>query len=132
MKLVKRISKQVAVKVLLLISVIALILHVLILTGVIPFQYVWGGRLETEDQMFKFEAVSLIINLFVVGVVASVGGFIKPILPPKVLRVFLWVFAVLFGLNTIGNIVSLNSIEAIIATPITLIAAIMFFRLAID
>ncbi|MFT5723235.1 MAG: hypothetical protein ACI9JN_000344 [Bacteroidia bacterium] len=131
MNLLRRISIPFAVKTLLLISTIALVFHIFILTGLIPYQYVWGGRLESKDQMIQFESVSLIVNVFIIIIVAMKGAYLKPALPNKLVRVFLWIFTIMFGLNTIGNLVSLNSLEAIIATPITLVLAIMLLRLAV-
>jgi hypothetical protein len=81
--------------------------------------------------MYQFETVSMVINLVIIFIVSIKGGLIRPHLSNKIITIFLWIFAILFSLNTLGNILSLNSLEAYIATPITLISAIMFLRLAL-
>lgn len=36
---------------------IIMIFHFLILVGVIPYTIVWGGRLNSDIEMYRFEAV---------------------------------------------------------------------------
>ncbi len=132
MKIIKKIYTEFAVKTILIIAALVFVYHILIISGVIPYQYVWGGRLESNEQMLRFESISMIIILFVIFIVSIKGSYLRPYLSSKVVTVFLWMFSILFILNTIGNLLSLNSLEAIIATPITFILAIMFLRLATE
>ncbi|MCP4460582.1 MAG: cupin domain-containing protein [Cytophagales bacterium] len=119
-------------KAILIIASLVFVFYILIISSVIPYQYVWGGRLESNEQMLRFESISMIINLFIIFIVSIKGGYTRPYLSSKVVHVFLWIFTILFVLNTIGNLLSLNSLEAIIATPITFILALMFLRLAVE
>ncbi|MCD8539445.1 MAG: hypothetical protein LRY55_06505 [Leadbetterella sp.] len=41
---------------------LVIIFHILIITGIIPFSIVWGGKLESREDMFRFETVSLTVN----------------------------------------------------------------------
>ena len=130
--MIKKINIELAVNTILIIAVLVFVFHILIISGVIPYQYVWGGRLESNEQMLRFESISMIINLFIIFIVSIKGSYIRPYLSSRVVKVFLWIFSILFVLNTIGNLLSLNSLEAIIATPITFILALMFLRLATE
>lgn len=106
-----------------------LVFHFLVLLQVIPYGMVWGGRLQSVQQMVVFELVSIALNLLFVCTVAMESGFIKRILPGKVLKIILWAMIVLFSLNTLGNLNSLNNLETIIFTPVTLILAVLCFLL---
>ncbi len=130
--MIKKIKIEFAVNTILILAALIFVFHMLIISGAIPYQYVWGGRLESNDQMIKFESISMIINLFVIFIVAIKGSYIRPYLSTKVVKFFLWIFSILFILNTIGNLLSLNSLETIIATPITFLLALMFLRLATE
>ncbi len=110
----------------------AAVFHVLILTRIIPFTIVWGGRLETVSQMYAFESLSLTINIAMIAVIGMKGRYIKPVLHETIINGVLWLLVVLFSLNTVGNIFSLSTLEAILFTPVTLISAVLCFRIAIE
>lgn len=128
----KWIRFDVAVYSMLLFFIAAIVFHALVLAGLIPFNIVWGGRLENEQQMRIFEFISISIGAAIVIVIAMKGGLIKPVLPASLIRGFLWLLVLLFSLNTVGNILAVNNLETLIFTPITLISALMCYRLAIE
>lgn len=109
-----------------------LLYHLLIISGVISFQVVWGGRVQTKADMYRMEGISIIINLAMLMVVAIKGRLIKKVRPGKVITVLLWIMFASYVLNTIGNILSTNSIEAAVFTPLTILAALMCLRLAVE
>lgn len=93
-------------------SLIAItVFHCLILVKVIPYEITWGGRLENDQAMYVFESVSLLINGFMIYVLLGQGKLISFGLSDKMNRFFLWVFAVLFALNTVGNILAKTNFE---------------------
>ena len=107
------------------------IFHVLILSGIIPFQIVWGGRLENREQMLQFEMISLLLNACMLLVIGIRGGLVKVTINPLIIRILLWAMCGLFILNTLGNVLSNNTLETIIFTPLTLLLAIFSWRLAV-
>ena len=108
-----------------------IIFHLLVLVDIVPYQVVWGGRIESKSQLSKFEIFSVCINLFMILLVCVKSGFLKILMNQKVLQISLWLMCVLFVLNTIGNLLSVNMIEKIVFTPITIILAFLSLRLAI-
>ena len=108
-----------------------IIFHLLILSGIIPFQIVWGGRLENREQMLQFEMISLLLNACMLLVIGIRGGLVKITINPLIIRILLWAMCGLFILNTLGNVLSNNTLEAIIFTPLTLLLAIFSWRLAV-
>ena len=114
----------------LILFILIVIFHFLVIFGIIPFQNVWGGRLKTHEEMLKFEAFSLILNLIFIAVVLVKAGFWKVKISPKIISLILWIMTILFALNTIGNLFAVNNLEKYIATPITFILSILCFILA--
>ncbi len=132
MQLIRKINFQFAARSVSVLLSCAVVFHLLVIGGIIPFDIVWGGRLQNKEQMLVFESVSLIINMLVISIVAMRAGYIKSLFSFGVITALLWVLAALFTINTIGNLFALNSLESILFTPVTLISAILFSRLAIE
>jgi hypothetical protein len=130
--MIKRINFKLTVNLLLAIFSILVIFHILVVVGVIPYDLVWGGRLGNAAQMRQFEIVSIIINLLIMLVVAMRGGYIQSLLPRKLITVLIWIFVLLFSLNTVGNLLSKNLLESIIFTPLTLVIAVLCYRLTLE
>lgn len=115
----------------LLIGLFSLIIgfHLLIVTGFIPNEIVWGGKLSSSSEILRFEILSILVNLLLLAVILMDAGFIKNRLPSKFLEIMLWFMVVLFLLNTVGNLYSTNRLETLIFTPVTLILALLCYRL---
>jgi predicted anti-sigma-YlaC factor YlaD len=129
---IKKIDIKLAAGIVMALLSVIVVFHLLVLSGVIPYNIVWGGRLESAAQMYVLETVSLAVILAVILVVAIKGGYIKPFLPPKVVTILLWLLTALFALNTVGNLFAESTVETMLFTPITLISAVLLFRMAIE
>jgi hypothetical protein len=111
--------------ILLLFSV--LVFHCCVLFQWIDFRNVWGGRLSSKKEMYVFETVSICINAFLLYVVLQKASYVKQIFSSKFIQITLWVFVVLFGLNTIGNLLANNIYEKTIGTILTFSSAYLCF-----
>lgn len=129
--MVRKINFLLAIKTMIVLTLIALAYHIIIITELIPYDAVWGGRLKSREQMYQFEFFSIAINLFMALVILIKGAYIKIKIPKLIVTSFLWLFAILFALNTVGNLFSVSIWETIIFTPITLISAVLCLRLAL-
>ncbi|MBX2894118.1 MAG: hypothetical protein KF763_01655 [Cyclobacteriaceae bacterium] len=98
--------------------------HILVLAGVVPMEIVWGGRITTRTELVQFEVVSIMINLIMIFVVSHPAGFIQ-VLKPVVVRWLLAVMAILFALNTIGNVMAVDPLERWIFTPLTALMCVL-------
>ncbi len=127
----ERISLGLAVHAMILLAAAALIFHALIVLGVIPYGIVWGGNLDSASSVHEFEAVSLGINLLLFLVVLMRAGYIRLWLAERALSVLLWVFAMIFLANSIGNLLAKTMLELLLFTPITLMSSVFCARLAI-
>lgn len=130
--MLKKIPFLFAVKTVLLIVGFTLVFHILVLSQIIPYNIVWGARIQNKQQMFVFEAVSLSLNFFMLFLVLVKGGYITWQINHTVVKTFLWVFSALFALNTLGNLASNNVLETVIFTPLTLLLSMLFVRLALE
>lgn len=54
-----------------IIMILTIIFHILILTGVVPYEITWGGRLKSYEDMLRFETVSILVNITVILIVAA-------------------------------------------------------------
>jgi hypothetical protein len=124
------ISEKLAVYGVLITLSLIVIFHLLVISGIVPFEIVWGGRLQTHAQMLRFESISILMNLVMLGIVVTRAGFFKVNPNLLVIRVALYLMAGLFFLNTIGNLLSNNQLEKIIFTPVTSVLFIFCLRLA--
>ncbi len=116
---------------LLLVLSFFLVLHFLILLKFIPYNIVWGGRLKSDAEMYRFELVSIVINLFFLFIILVQSSIITVDFPKKTITILLWFMTALFAFNTLGNIKSKSKIEQIYFTPITIILTICSLILAL-
>lgn len=85
----------------------------------------WGSRLKTDADMYKFEAISLFVNTLFIFIILIKSEFISFQINQLIMAISIWVMAGLFALNTLGNLMSKNKWEKIIFTPITIILTIL-------
>lgn len=128
----QNVSYTLAAKAMLLLPAIILIFHLLIVAGLIPYNIVWGGRLNSRAEMLQFESVSIAINLLVMLVIAMYTGYIRPLLPRKVMTILLWVLCGLFVMNTIANLFSVTRFEQLVFTPLTFLFALFTYRILLQ
>lgn len=106
--------------------------HFLILSEFIPYTHVWGGRIRTQDEMIRFESVSILVNAVFLLVLYLKIKRHRAHQPAPWANALLWGFVVLFGVNTVGNLISFSSLETLIFTPMTLLLAIFTARVALE
>jgi hypothetical protein len=128
--MLKYISKPFAIYGLLIILSLMVVYHMLVLVGVIPYEVVWAGRLNSHSEMLSFEAISITLNLVMLAVVAIYAGLLKWKIPADIVKIALWAMFTLFLMNTVGNYYSVNFYEKIIFTPLTFILSFLSLKLA--
>ena len=52
------------IKILIAISILVILFQFLTLIKIIPYVITWGGRLETDEQMYTFVSLGILINCF--------------------------------------------------------------------
>jgi hypothetical protein len=118
--------KKIYISTLLLISALVTVFHALILLRVIPFEITWGGKLKTVEEMYVFETLSILINSFFVFILLQKGEYIRYVMGRKTVNIILWIFFVLFTLNTIGNLFAETNFEKYF-TLLTLLSSVLIW-----
>jgi hypothetical protein len=125
------ISEKIAINVLILLLSLVIVFHILVISGIIPFEIVWGGRLTDPSELPLYESISIGLNLVMLFILMTKAGILRIRINEKVYRIFFGLMCLLFLLNTVGNIFSKNDLERMIFTPFTLILTVLFLRLTI-
>lgn len=125
------ISERIALNGLLAILLLMTAFHVLVMLGVIPAGIVWGGGVRNHAQLMTAEAVSVLVTLLMLPVVAVKAGYVKARINHRVVQGLLWLMALLFLANTVGNLLSKNEFEKVVFTPLTLLLALFSLRAAV-
>lgn len=119
-----------AVKILLGLLIAVLLFHICIILKIIPYNIAWGGRLTNDSEMYVFETISILINLFLGLILLMKGDIIEIKFSDKAVNLILWVFFVLFILNTIGNIFAQTFFEKFFAL-LTGLFAILIWNISV-
>ncbi len=127
--MLNKISFKFAVTLLITLLISIILFHILVLVQIIPYTIVWGGKIHSVSEMIRFELISILVNLFLILIVTVKGNLIHLNVSKTILNSLLWLFIVLFTLNTIGNLLSETSIETIVFTPLTIVMALLCYRL---
>jgi hypothetical protein len=123
----KFLTPEKALKMMIGLLIAVVLFHLSVLFQLVPYTIVWAGKLNTLNEMYAFEAVSIAINLFLLLILALKGNYIKHNIAEKWLNGILWFFVVVFALNTVGNLMAETAFEKIVFTPLTLISALLIW-----
>ncbi len=128
----KLISIRLASNIIITINTIALLMHVLILLKIMPYDFVWGGLLKSEADLIIFESISIVVQTVFILIIAVKAGYVLKGKFKRTVNIGTWVMFGLMVLNTIGNVVSISGLETMVMTPLTSVLALLVFRLAIE
>lgn len=109
-----------------------IIFNILILTGLIPYNVVWGGMIKDAGDMIKFEVVTMFMLSLFLTVILLKTHYTKPGLLRNTAGVFTWVIFAYLILNTALNLLSGVTVEKLVFTPVTIILALLVLRLAVE
>ena len=128
----KLISQKQAINIMIALLNAVLVFHTLVLTAVIPYAIVWAGKVSSVEEMKKLEVISICINAFAILVFVLKADHIQHKIPAKILNAIILLLAVLFSLNTIGNLFAKSKFEFYFFTPLTFILAVLCLRIVVD
>jgi hypothetical protein len=101
------------------------IFHLSILFKITPFTITWGGRLENDSEMYVFETISILTVGFLILTLLMKVRFIRFRFSNRAVKIVLWVYFVLFTLNTIANIFAVTFLEKSFALLTGLLAMLL-------
>lgn len=103
-----------------------ILFHTAVIAKAVPYNVAWGGRLQNDSEMYVFESVSILINLFLGLLLLMKADWIKFKFKEKATDFMLWIFLALFVLNTVGNIFAKTNFEKWFAV-LTFVFAILIW-----
>lgn len=127
--MLKIVRFKTAIHILLILLCLTILFHLLVLIEIIPYTIVWGGRLKTTSAMVRLEIASIAINILLIAVITVKSGYQKLTIPSTIITVILWIYVILFSINTIGNLAAKMTLETVVFTPITLLLALLCYRI---
>jgi hypothetical protein len=107
---------------------LVILFHICIIVKIIPYNIAWGGRLTNDNEMYVFETISILINVFLSWILLMKGNFVKFKFSIKTVNIILWIFFGLFVLNTFGNIFAKTNFEKLFAL-LTGLSAIFIWKI---
>lgn len=126
-----RLDTQNCGKIIITILATLIVLHLAVLLEILPMNIVWGGRLQSRNEMIQFELIAIIINILIALTVAMKIGLIKKRLPGRLLHVSIWVIAFMFTTNIFTNLLAIHWFEKWVMGSLTVILSFLFIRLAL-
>lgn len=132
MDLNKIISLKKTIHLLLGLTLLMLGFHALVMTKVLPYDIVWGGRLKSVEQMRIFESISIFTLGLILLMLVIRGEYIQPHVPVKTTTFFFWVFLLVNLVNFIGHTLDLTCLESKIFAPIELLYILLFLRMVVE
>lgn len=121
--------RTIATKILLSIFTLTSIFHILALLQIVPYKYLWGGRLQSLEEMYVMETISLLANIFFVYCSYLYLQYLNGSLVPLWIRMVFGFISAIFFLNTIGNLIAVTDLETLLATPVTAFLSVVSFTL---
>ncbi|KYG83115.1 hypothetical protein AWW67_06750 [Roseivirga seohaensis] len=130
------ISFKVATNLSLVIFSLLALFHLAIIIGIVlfhyaPIEFLWGGRMETKNQLLGFEFISFFVTTLSIMAVLIHSNRTKAPKLKNTARICLWVLFIIFVLNTLGNALAETSFEKSFSI-VTAILAILCLRQAIE
>lgn len=92
---------------------------------IIPHSIAWGGRIESNFQLYVLESISILVNLLLGVALLLKGGYVRYKVPERGLNGVLWMFLALFLLNTVGNLLAESEVERYFAVLTLAMAALI-------
>ncbi len=120
-------NKKVALLIIFFILGIVLIFHFLIFTEQIPYDKVWSGKLNTVEEMKSIEIFSILLNSFMLIIFIVKYKQLKKEKETKFINILIWIFAIFFMFNTVGNLFAKSMAELILGTFFSLTLAVLCF-----
>jgi len=111
---------------------LTILFHLLVLSSIIDYSVVWGGRITSQSQMYVYEGAAFVFNALFLFIILVKTGVFKNKLVTKVIRPCLWFMFFFFLQNAVGNLLSINSIEKAIFTPLTILVSILCLVLILN
>ena len=107
-----------------------IVFHVLTLTGIIPYDIVWGGSLQNPKEMSVLETTAMLISIGMIITLLVKLRQLKNNKDKAAINYVIWGFAATFFFGAIGNLMAESPWEIIPGTTISLYATYLCVLIA--
>jgi hypothetical protein len=118
-------------KILMCLLALLMLMHVLLLVRVIPYDVVWGGNIKDQSQLYVFEITALVLSALFLFTAAVKLGHIRAPRLRRAADMGMWIVFAYFAMNIIGNLTAKSSWEKAIFIPVTIIVVLLSLRVAV-
>ena len=109
-----------------------LVFHILVISGFVPSDSIWGGQInESQSKLRILETISIIITAVFIVIVLVKIDYIRLRRFHWIGRAGMWIICIYFLFNTVTNFSSGVSAENLFFGPITIVLTLLALRLAI-
>lgn len=106
------------------------VFHLSVLSNLVPYEIVWGGRSRDAADFLFFEGVALgIAGFFLIATRLRVSS-LRARWIAVLTRTIMWVMFGFFAINTVTNLLGRSVFEKAVFAPASLFMALLAFRLA--
>lgn len=132
----KLISFKLAVQLSQVIFGLLILFHLAVIFGIlvldfVPIDFLWGGRMESKQQLLRFEIFSLVLITLCWFIVLVKSEQIRIPSLKGVAKIGIWILVFLFVLNTVGNLLAKTTFEISFAI-FTALLSVLCLRLALE
>lgn len=117
-----KLSKYHAIISLISVLSVLVLLHIGILLQWVPYDMVWAGRIDSVEEMYVFESISLLLNATLIILLYVKFKQLREGISSRIVDLTLWAYLLMFGLNTLGNLFAPSLLEKVLGTLFTLMA----------
>lgn len=122
-------QKITAIRILLGIHLIMMIWQFLVLAKIIPYHIFLVGKINVNKELVPFMTISILISAtLIAGLIVKLAN-IKHQFLNEIVNGTLWVFVVLFALNSIKNISSGDWLVMSLGTALTIISSFLCWKI---
>jgi hypothetical protein len=128
----KLISFHIAARISIGLYLIFIVFHLCVIAGLVPMNIVWGGKVSRRSELIPLEIVSISVLLICTTVTAIRAGYLPYGKNSRLPRLAMYLLALLFALNTVGNLFAESAFERWAFTPVTALLCVLSLRLAFE
>jgi len=126
-----KINKKTAGTGLLILLSATLMLHLLIIFGIVPYQIFWGGQIENDAaNMLMMEVAAVAVLALFMGI--TILNTYHPSKYRILAKIGMWIVFAYLLLNTARNLSSEQIFEKTVLAPATFLMSLLSLRLAIS
>ena len=125
------ISIELAGYILLITLGLLIVFHISIVTGILPYDIVWAGKIQSKKELLLMESISLFISVMAMIIVGSKTKNLIIIEDQAIVNIGMWILLALFIFNTIGNLTAKNPFEKYGFGTLTILISFLVLRILV-